>query len=513
MRKWDPFEGIRSTRGLPETGVQVGLRWFDKTLPRFVFLTCIALKVDFHFRCIFCIPSLSGKASRGCQLTDLTIQENSLRRLVTVFAVALALSLTSIPSVAQSNDPVGPLIDTLSQGDFEPEDTRLYTAPLTEPDLKRLADLMQLRIQSKLIEVIDLTVASRNTPTAEKESPRAQIIEHSFEIQALASKYRRVLTAWADKGGEPDEIVQHRRYLWSLTVDFVRTTDAKSLLRLLSDWVFSESGGLRALLDALRIAGLVVAVVCASVLMRRMVERQLDRKAKVSRLLRSFMTKSVYWATLLTGLLIVLSSIGLRVTPLLAVFGGVGFSLGFALQETIGNLASGLMIMINRPFDVGDYIRAGGEAGSVESVSMVSTKIRTPDNQVILIPNSSVWSSVITNVSASDTRRVDLIFGISYAEDTQRAIALLNRLIVENGQCLEIPSAGVFVGELSATSVNIFCRPWVASQDYWTVYWALTAAAKTAFDAESILRPVHYLDVRLRNPSAGLATTSDPDEG
>ena len=205
----------------------------------------------------------------------------------------------------------------------------------------------------------------------------------------------------------------------------------------------------------------------------------------------------IYWLTVTVGLMFVLSAIGVDITPLFAVVGGASFILAFALQDTLGNLASGLMIMINRPFDEGDYIDVGGVAGTVKNVSIVSTKVITPDNQVIVIPNSQVWGNVITNVTTSDTRRVDLVFGIGYEDDIEKASRVLEEVAAAHPLVLEDPEPVIRLHELADSSVNFVCRPWVRSADYWTVYWDLTRKVKERFDAESISIPYPQRDIHL----------------
>ena len=183
--------------------------------------------------------------------------------------------------------------------------------------------------------------------------------------------------------------------------------------------------------------------------------------------------------------------------PLFAVLGGASFIIAFAMQETLGNLASGLMIMINKPFDVGDLIDTNGILGQVEAVSIVSTQVRTFDNQVVILPNSSVWGSIITNVTVSPTRRVDMVFGIGYGDDMDQAEAILRRLVKEHPLTLDDPEPMIYVHELADSSVNFIVRPWTKTEDYWTVYWDMTKAVKAAFDAEGVSIPFPQRDVHL----------------
>ncbi len=236
---------------------------------------------------------------------------------------------------------------------------------------------------------------------------------------------------------------------------------------------------------------------------RRLASRGLKNVPTLSRLLKSFVLTVVYWGTFVIGTLVILALFGMNVTPLFAVVGGLSFILGFALQEVLGNLASGLMLMVMKPFDMGDFIQVAGTAGVVDEMSLISTQIRTFDNQIITVPNSKIWGDVITNVNASNTRRVDLVFGIAYSDNAAEAIELLKRLVEADTRCLTDPEAAIFVGELGESSVNIFCRPWVKTADYWDVYWGLTGQAKERFDEEGISIPFPQRDVHLIQGDTG----------
>ena len=167
------------------------------------------------------------------------------------------------------------------------------------------------------------------------------------------------------------------------------------------------------------------------------------------------------------------------------------------MQETLSNLAAGLMIMINRPFDEGDFVQVAGLGGTVRHVSIVSTTIATPDNQVIVIPNSKVWGDVITNVTASDTRRVDLVFGIGYSDSIEQAQKVLEEVVGKHPLILKEPAPVIRVSELADSSVNFIVRPWTKTSDYWSVYWDLQRAVKEAFDANDISIPFPQTDMHL----------------
>lgn len=197
------------------------------------------------------------------------------------------------------------------------------------------------------------------------------------------------------------------------------------------------------------------------------------------------------------GVLMALAVLGVPLGPLLAGVGVLGFVVGFALQETLSNFASGVMILLYRPYDVGDVITAGGVTGKVKSMNLVSTTIGTPDNQVQIVPNNSIWGGVITNVTANDTRRVDLVAGIGYGDDIEKTEATLARIVHAHELVLEDPAPVIQLSELADSSVNFIVRPWAKTSDYWTVYWDLTRSIKLEFDKEGISIPFPQSDVHL----------------
>jgi small conductance mechanosensitive channel len=154
---------------------------------------------------------------------------------------------------------------------------------------------------------------------------------------------------------------------------------------------------------------------------------------------------------------------------------------------------------------VGDYVDVGGVAGTVKSTNIVATTVTTPDNQVIVIPNKNVWGNVITNVTASDTRRVDLVFGIGYDDSIPEALQILDQAVESHPLVLKEPEPTIRVNELADSSVNLICRPWVKTSDYWTVYWDLTRYIKEQFDSKGISIPYPQQDVHLISPDSGKA--------
>jgi small conductance mechanosensitive channel len=186
------------------------------------------------------------------------------------------------------------------------------------------------------------------------------------------------------------------------------------------------------------------------------------------------------------GLLIALSQVGFALGPLLAGFGIAGFIAGFALQETLANFASGVMILIYRPFDIGDTVEAGGASGVVSAMSMVSTRILTDDNQALVVPNGKIWGDVIKNLTVEKTRRVDLSFRVHHDENVEKIEKLLGDIVNSHPKVLKDPAPIVKLNALADASLEFVVRSWVKTEDYWEAYWDLTRAVKLRFDQESI---------------------------
>jgi small conductance mechanosensitive channel len=233
-------------------------------------------------------------------------------------------------------------------------------------------------------------------------------------------------------------------------------------------------------------------------LARRVTRRALQHsKLNITQLLRSLIVRSVFNAVMLVGLLLGLSQLGITLGPVLAGFGLAGLIIGFALQDTLGNFASGMMILLYRPFDVDDLIEAAGVFGKVRNMSLVSTTILTFDNQTYVVPNNKIWGDVIKNLTAQKTRRVDMVFSISYADDIPRAEMVLKVILDEHDKILDDPEPLVRLNKLGESSVDFVVWPWAKTEDYFNVYWDVTREVKMRFDREGISIPFPQREVRL----------------
>jgi len=232
------------------------------------------------------------------------------------------------------------------------------------------------------------------------------------------------------------------------------------------------------------------------------VSRGMKTFRKTSDLLRDFFVNSVRKVTIFIGVVVALSYLEVDIGPFLAAIGAAGFVIGFALQGTLSNFASGVMILLYRPYDIGDAVSVAGVAGSVDAMTLVSTTIRSWDNQRIVIPNNKIWGDVITNITGNTTRRVDMVFGISYSDDIDEAQAILEDIVNKTEGVLKDPAPTIKMHELADSSVNFVVRPWSKTSDYWNVYWAVTREVKKRFDAEGISIPFPQRDVHLHEVKA-----------
>jgi len=235
-------------------------------------------------------------------------------------------------------------------------------------------------------------------------------------------------------------------------------------------------------------------------------------KVQLSVLLKRMIASTAGNAIMVLGILVALSQLGISLGPLLAGLGIAGFVIGFALQDTLSNFASGMMILVYRPFDVGEVVDVGGVFGKVSAMSLVNTTVLTLDNQTIILPNNMIWGGVIKNLNEQRHRRVDLVFGVSYSDDIPKVERILNEIIEAHDKVLDDPEPTIKLHELADSSVNFVVRPWVQSDDYWDVYWDVMREVKMRFDAEGVSIPFPQRDVHLFNEAAGGAgTTTQPD--
>ncbi len=221
------------------------------------------------------------------------------------------------------------------------------------------------------------------------------------------------------------------------------------------------------------------------------------RKAKLDEALVGFAGNIIYALALAFVVIASLSQLGIETTSLAAVIAAAGLAIGLALQDSLSNFSSGVMIILFRPFKVGDYIEAAGVDGTVEEISIFTTHFKTGDNKVVIVPNGSIMSGSIINYSTKSTRRIDMVVGVGYGDDLSKVKEVLERIMKAEDRVLKTPEAVIAVSELADSSVNLVVRPWVKTADYWAVKFDLTEKIKTTFDDEGISIPYPQRDMHI----------------
>jgi small conductance mechanosensitive channel len=253
---------------------------------------------------------------------------------------------------------------------------------------------------------------------------------------------------------------------------------------------------------ALNIAMAIVIFVIGKWVARKVADiafKLMMKNSKIDETLAKFLDDIIYYILVVMVVLTALKQLGVDTTSFFAILGAAGLAIGLALKDSLGNFASGVMIILFRPFKVGDFINAAGVSGTVEEVTIFNTILKTGDNQKLIVPNGSITGGTITNVNAKPERRVDLVVGIGYDDDIKKAKEVLTNIIEADERVLKDKGITVAVSELADSSVNFVVRAWVNTPDYWAVKFDLTENIKLTFDKEGISIPYPQQDVHHYN--------------
>ena len=225
--------------------------------------------------------------------------------------------------------------------------------------------------------------------------------------------------------------------------------------------------------------------------------RKVMRRQEVEKTLETFVCNLVSMVLLVVVIIAAIGQLGIETTSFIAIFGAAGLAVGLALQGSLSNFAAGVLIVLFRPYKVGDFVEAAGISGVVEQVQILTTVLKTGDNKQIIVPNGQIMDSIITNYSANDKRRVDMVVGVSYDDDLDKVRSTIEELVAADERILPEPACTIAVSALADSSVNFVVRPWVNTADYWGVMFDLTEAIKKRFDKEGISFPFPQQDVHL----------------
>ncbi|MDX1507209.1 MAG: mechanosensitive ion channel family protein [Woeseiaceae bacterium] len=360
--------------------------------------------------------------------------------------------------------------------------------------LDRLPDAAANRSAYLKITIDNVTIARSASATLpqDEELPQRVLVAEA-RVATASTALQQIVDLMNEMGLDTRE---YRKQLLTATGELTTDVlDVSVVKGLLADWSAAiyeviETEGPKALFSLL----LFVLIVWVGSRLGRLTKSLTTRAigaahVNLSQLLKDMIVSAAGNLVFLFAILIALSQLGVSLGPLLAGLGIAGFILGFALQDSLSNFASGMMILVYRPFDVGDYVEAGGVEGRVDRMSLVNTTFKTFDNQVLVVPNNLIWQTVIKNLTAQTTRRVDLTFGIAYEDDIDKAKSILRDIVDNHPAVLDDPEPNIRVHSLGESSVDLILRPWVKTDDYWDTYWDLTEIVKKRFDEEGITIP------------------------
>ncbi|WP_286177667.1 mechanosensitive ion channel family protein [Rhodopirellula sp. JC639] len=449
------------------------------------------------------------------------------------FLVFCPLPLCAQTDGDPSAAPAEPAVK-ISDPQIPIDQLEIMVKPMTKAELQREADAWFALLRAKGGEIAearlgvkrvisdqestaaagttdDATAAAEpSDATAEQEAAEQEMAEEKQtllddvnvlqdERTALSDRLEVVLDSLERKGGEAEE---YRSYISAVSGIELDTTDVQSAWSGFVGWLLSKEGGQRWAWNLIKFLVILLITWMVAKIVATSVNWLLDRKVKLSQLAERLIANSIKNVVFVIGFAVALTALEIDITPIVAAIGATGLVVGLALQGTLSNFASGLMILVNRPFDVGNVVTAGGITGTVDKMNLISTTFRTFDNQTIHVPNNSIWNNVITNITANENRRVDMEFGIGYGDDFEKAEQIILEVVKSHELVLDDPAPVVVTHALADSSVNIVCRPWAKTSDWWQVKTDITRAVKQRFDEAGISIPFPQRDIYVHQVAA-----------
>lgn len=362
-----------------------------------------------------------------------------------------------------------------------------------DQEITLYAEFMAIYLRNSTRQKVLLQAELKSLPADARSSLENKIATQDRLVRSAVANLRQIVIMMEEQGLPVDQynelIFKTTGNLAEAVVNFdTLYTVIAGLWDDLIHWFKANMGGIFSRLFLFAI--LMVAAILLARLVRRGISRAVThKKARFSTLVQEFFINVGGNLVVVFGFLFALAQVGLDLTPVLTGLGVAGIVIGFALQDTLSNFASGMMILIYRPFDVGDFIEAGGVAGKVGKMSLVNTTIRTFDNQVFMVPNAKIWGETIKNITSERIRRVDMVFGVAYGDSVEQVERILEDIVISHPKILKTPEHMIRLNALNESSVDFVVRPWVKTDDYWDVYWDITREVKVRFDREGITIP------------------------
>ena len=421
-------------------------------------------------------------------------------------AISLLLLLLLVPAAVAQEEPAEPeapapiaLDDLVEKTDVSTDELKFALKPKSAEELGTIAATWKGELEKKVRDISEQEIANLRARSGEKAEISRTLTGLRAERDALVARLAIVIDAWKEKGGDAAAL---EKYVAAVTGTELNPKDVEGIFYMVRDWIVSPEGGIKTGLNIVFFFVILIAFRVLSNILGGITRRAVGAMRKTSDLLRQFFVNVVRKLTFFIGLIVALSTIGVNVGPFVAAIGAVGFIVGFALQGTLSNFAAGIMILMYRPYDIGNFVTVSGVSGTVNAMSLVSTTLLSPDNQIVTVPNGSIWGGIITNVTGNQTRRVDMTFGIGYGDDIAKAQSILEDVLGSHELVLKDPAPVIRLSELADSSVNFVVRPWCKTSDYWTVKWDVTRKVKERFDAEGVSIPFPQRDVHLHQVAA-----------
>jgi len=429
-----------------------------------------------------------------------SIQFSKSRRIFLALMITWAIILVSFSGVlvADAKKPQAmPLTTKNPNIAIEELDYRLE--PLTKDDLSVEANGWLQVLKKHVGKVSAVQIVALKAEGDKKTKLLESVTKLKEQQTALSDRFMVVIEEFKSKGGKVEDYEAYIKAISGVKVDI---SDASATWTVVTGWLTSAEGGLRWAKNISTFFVILLVSWILAKLLGKAVKKAVMKLQTASELLKDFIVNITRKTVFLIGFVVALSMLEINIGPLLATIGAAGFIVGFALQGTLSNFAAGILILVYRPYDVGDLVDIGGTFGTVEAMTIVSTTLRKLDNQKVIVPNNMIWGDIITNVTGTSKRRVDMVFGIGYSDDIAKAQKILEEILANHAAILKDPEPIVRVHELGDSSVNFVVRPWVETENYWDVHWDITRSVKERFDAEGVSIPFPQRDVHLHQVPA-----------
>lgn len=391
---------------------------------------------------------------------------------------------------------------TANDPEIPADQLEVLLKPLSRKKLEVEAEAWFLLLQAKAQEISDLEYSIKvkgeeivGTADTDKEKQVITVTQLKTEQTSLVSRFTIVLDALDAKGGDTEE---YRQYISAISGLEFNITDTEGIGLRFKTWLQSEEGGIAFGINLLKFSSILIVTVIISPRLGDLVNHALERITTMSNLFRDFTVMTVKRSILVIGALLALASVGVNLGPILAVLGGASFVLAFALQSNLGNFASGLMLLINKPFDMGDEVKISGLWGMVHSINLASTKIRGFNHQIYTIPNNTVWGGIIENLTTQDIRRASFDLKIRHDTSISRVREVLLDIGTSHPLVLESPPPAANPWTYYDYYVLVQLKVWVKTSNYWKVWNEIIVQIQDRFKDEDITLALPHQNINIQ---------------